>query len=155
MQHPIKRIGNNQVAANRDNPAPPQWPSYTGTSQFVGTSPSGRVTVYFDPTLGAPALQNAQNLVNDADRVVNANDTIFGTAGGPVSVIIFAVALGADEFAKRVGDGDSRQPEAPGDQAGSELLRVLRPCSDGPRGDFPRRPCRACSRHSFRRQSGL
>jgi hypothetical protein len=90
VQHPIKPIGNNEVAANRDNPAPPQWPSYTGTSQFVGTSPSGCVTVYFDPTLGAPAFQNAQHLVNDADWVVNANDTrIFGTAGGPVSVIIF------------------------------------------------------------------
>jgi hypothetical protein len=47
--------------------------------------------VYVDPTLGAPALQNAQDLVNDGDRVVNANDAIFGTTGGSVSVIIFAL----------------------------------------------------------------
>jgi hypothetical protein len=72
-------------------PTAPQWPSYTGDSQFVGTSPSGRVTVFADPTLGAPGLQNAQDLVNDADRVVAANDQIFGTTGGPVSVIIFAL----------------------------------------------------------------
>ena len=75
----------------RDAPIPPQWPSYIGTSQFVGTSPSGKVTVYVDPTLGQPGLTNAQDLVNDADRVVTANDAIFGTPGGPVSVIVFAL----------------------------------------------------------------
>jgi hypothetical protein len=72
-------------------PAPPKWPSYTGTSEFVGTSPSGRVTLYVDPTLGNPALQNAQDLIGDADRVMSANDALFGTTGGPVSVIIFAL----------------------------------------------------------------
>ena len=69
----------------------PAWPSYTGQSQLVGTSPSGRVTVYVDPTLGQAGVQNAQDLLNDADRVVNANDGIFGTTGGPVSVIVFAL----------------------------------------------------------------
>ena len=69
----------------------PAWPSYTGQSQLVGTSPSGRVTVYVDPTLGQPGLQNAQDLLNDADRVADANDGIFGTTGGPVSVIVFAL----------------------------------------------------------------
>ena len=74
----------------------PQWPSYLGTSQFVGTSPSGRVTVYVDPTLGAPALQNARDLLNDADRIANANDAIFGTTGGAVSVILFALGGATD-----------------------------------------------------------
>jgi hypothetical protein len=77
-------------------PPAPQWPSYQGTSQFVGTSPSGRATVYVDPTLGAPGLQNAQDLVNDADRVANANDAIFGTTGGAVSVVIFALGGATD-----------------------------------------------------------
>ena len=77
-------------------PSAPQWPSFQGTSQFVGTSPSGRITVYVDPTLGAPALQNAQDLVNDADRVASANDGIFGTTGGSVSVIIFALGGATD-----------------------------------------------------------
>src|SRR5215467_11452519 len=69
----------------------PAWPSYTGQSELVRTSPSGRVTVYVDPSLGQPGLQNAQDLVNDADRVVSENDQIFGTTGGPVSVIVFAL----------------------------------------------------------------
>src|SRR5580700_9921704 len=80
MSHPLRRA------------APvPQWPSYSGTSQYVGTSPARQVSVYVDPSLGAPALQNARDLVADADRVANANDAIFGTSGDPVSVIVFAL----------------------------------------------------------------
>lgn len=80
MSHPLRRA------------APvPQWPSYTGTSQYVGTSTTRQVSVYVDPSLGAPALQNAHDLVADADRVVNANDAIFGTSADPVSVIVFAL----------------------------------------------------------------
>jgi len=92
MHHPGKAVasGKKSVAAG-GNPAAPKWPSFKGHSQFVGTSPSGRATVYVDPTLGQAALQNAQDLVNDADRVVAANDAIFGTTGGPVSVIVFAL----------------------------------------------------------------
>jgi hypothetical protein len=80
MSHPLRRI----------NPAP-QWPSYTGTSHYVGTSSSTQVAVYVDPSLGDPALQNAKDLVSDADRVVKANNTIFGTPSEAVDVIIFAV----------------------------------------------------------------
>jgi hypothetical protein len=80
----------------RAGPAAPQWPSYQGTSQYVGTSASGRVAVYVDPTLGQPGLQNAQDLLNDADRVANANDSIFGTTGGNVSVIVFALGGATD-----------------------------------------------------------
>ena len=98
MQHPIKATstGKKSAAVHRDGPAAPQWPSFNGTSQFVGTSPSGRATVYVDPTLGDPALQNAQDLVNDADRVAAANDALFGTTGGPVSVIVFALGGATD-----------------------------------------------------------
>jgi hypothetical protein len=71
--------------------AVPAWPSYTGISQLVGTSPSGRVTIYVDPTLGGQGLQNAQDLLADADRVIMANDGIFGTSQGSVSVIVFAL----------------------------------------------------------------
>jgi hypothetical protein len=83
-------------AIKRATPVAPNWPSYQGTSEFVGISPSGRVTVFVDPSLGSPALQNAQDLVNDADRVVTANDQIFGTTGGPVSVIVFALGGATD-----------------------------------------------------------
>src|SRR5579863_7974529 len=74
----------------------PSWPSYKGTSQLVGSSPSGRVTVYVDASLGAQALTNAQDLVNDADRIVTANDGIFGTTGGHVNVIVFALGGATD-----------------------------------------------------------
>jgi hypothetical protein len=79
------------TTASRTEAVAPAWPSYTGTSQLVGTSPSGRVTVYVDPTLGQPGLQNAQDLLGDADRVAAANDAIFGTTGGSVSVVVFAL----------------------------------------------------------------
>lgn len=93
MSHPLRLPRN---ARARLASGAPQWPSYTGTSQLVGTSPSGRVTVYVDPSLGAPGLQNAQDLLNDADRVANANDAIFGTIGGAVSVIVFALGGATD-----------------------------------------------------------
>jgi hypothetical protein len=80
MSHPIRR----------SHPVP-QWPSYKGTSQYVGTSSVATVTVYVDPSLGDPALQNAKDLLVDADRVVTANDAIFGSSSDPVSVIIFAL----------------------------------------------------------------
>ncbi len=71
-------------------PTAPAWPSYTGTAQLVGTSAS-KVSVYVDPTLGNPALQNAQDLLAAADRVVQQNDAIFGISGGAVDVIVFAL----------------------------------------------------------------
>ena len=74
------------LAASSPSSAP-AWPSYQGTSQLVGTSLSGRVTIYVDPSLGQKALQNAQDLLDDSDRIVTANDGMFGTTGGPVSVI--------------------------------------------------------------------
>jgi hypothetical protein len=93
MNHRLKptRPEKKPVTIKRDAQSVPAWPSYTGTSQLVGTSPSGRVTVYVDPTLGQDGLQNAQDLVNDADRVATANDGIFGTTGGNVNVIVFAM----------------------------------------------------------------
>lgn len=99
MQHhriQATSIAQRARAARASGPAAPQWPSYQGTSQFVGSSPNGRVNVYVDPTLGSAALQNAQDFVNDADRVVSANDAIFGTTGGAVSVIIFALGGATD-----------------------------------------------------------
>jgi hypothetical protein len=70
--------------------AAPAWPGYSGTAQLVGTSSSG-VSVYVDPTLGSQALQNAQDLLGTADRVVQQNNAIFGITGGPVDVIVFAL----------------------------------------------------------------
>jgi hypothetical protein len=80
VSHPIRRVT-----------ATPQWPSYTGVSHYIGTSPTTQVAVYVDPTLGDPAMQNGKDLVADADRVVKANNAIFGTPSQPVNVIVFAL----------------------------------------------------------------
>jgi len=93
--HPIKAT-HHKKKPPKNGPAAPAWPSYRGTSEFVGTSASGRVTVYVDPSLAQQGQQNAQDLLNDGDRVANANDVIFGTVGGPVSVIVFALGGATD-----------------------------------------------------------
>jgi len=80
MNHPLLRAT-----------AAPAWPSYQGTAFFAGMSPRRRVAVYVDPSLGEPAMQNARDLLADADRVADGNDAIFGTPGAPVSVILFAL----------------------------------------------------------------
>ncbi|MBV9343894.1 MAG: hypothetical protein JOZ03_02780 [Gammaproteobacteria bacterium] len=74
----------------------PSWPSYTGTAQYVGTSTRFGVSVYVDPTLGAPGQKNATDLLADADRVVTANDGFFGTPSQPVNVIVFALGGATD-----------------------------------------------------------
>lgn len=79
-----------------NDPSPPTWPSYAGTSEYVGTSKNGRVAVFVDPSLGTPGLQNAQDLVADADRVVAMNDATFGTSSGSVAVIVFALGGATD-----------------------------------------------------------
>ena len=82
------------AARKKKSPAP-HWPSYRGKSQLVGTSAS-HVTVYVDPSLGAPALQNAHDLLAAADSVVKQNNTFFGITGGAVDVILFALAGATD-----------------------------------------------------------
>lgn len=98
MNHRIKPPHSQKkpVTIKRDAQGTPAWPSFQGNAQLVGTSPSGRVTVYVDSSLGNQAMQNAQDLLNDADRVATANDGIFGTTGGDVSVIVFALGGATD-----------------------------------------------------------
>jgi hypothetical protein len=91
--HPLRK---SPTTARRASPNVPPWPSYAGTSQLVGTSPSGLVTVFVDPTLGPPGMQNAHDLLDDADRIVAANDAFFGTNAEPVSVIVFALGGATD-----------------------------------------------------------
>ena len=97
MHHSLKPAAVSRIGGGpKRAAAAPKWPSYTGASQLVGVSPSGRVTVYVDPSLGAPGEQNATDLLSDADRVADANDVIFGTTGGNVSVIVFALGGATD-----------------------------------------------------------
>ena len=84
LRPPRARVARDAAAAT------PAWPSYTGTAELVGTS-SSIVTVYVDPSLGDPALQNARDLLGAADQVVQHNNAIFGATGGAVEVIVFAL----------------------------------------------------------------
>jgi hypothetical protein len=84
LRPPLPRI------PSAPSPTIPAWPSFTGSSQLVGTSSSG-VSVYVDPTLGNQALQNAEALLAAADRVVEQNNAIFGITGGAVDAIVFAL----------------------------------------------------------------
>ncbi len=83
----------------------------------MGTSSSG-VTVYVDPSLGAQGMQNAQDLLSDADRVVKDNNAIFGITGGPVDVIVFALGGqtdgtgGADHSACNFTTGNAIEVDA-------------------------------------------
>jgi len=77
-------------------PQPPSWPSYQGTSSYVGSASSGRVHVFVDPSLGAEGLQNASDLVLDSDRIVAFNDGVFATSAGEVFVIVFALGGATD-----------------------------------------------------------
>ena len=90
-RHPLVPPGVTPVPTPTERVAAgPAWPTYRGTAQLVGTSTSG-VTIYVDPSLGQSGLQNAQGLLADADRVVQANNTIFNITGQPVDVIVFAL----------------------------------------------------------------
>jgi hypothetical protein len=91
--------------------------------------------VFVDPTLGQPARQNAQDLVDDADRVVAANDKIFGTTGGPVSVIVFALNGATDGTggADHMGCNYSQDTAIGGGGAcGAESAWALRNASNFP-----------------------
>ncbi len=52
-QHALKKP---MAGLQAETPTAPQWPSFTGTSQIVGVSPSARVIVFVDPTLGDVCL---------------------------------------------------------------------------------------------------
>jgi hypothetical protein len=44
-----------------------------------------------DPTVGSQGVQNAQDLLAAAERVVAQHNAIFGITGGAVNVIVFAL----------------------------------------------------------------
>jgi hypothetical protein len=96
MRHPLRSTALHRQIAAASTPGAPRWPTYGGVSKLVGASPSGRVRVFVDPTLGAAGLANAQALLADADRVASANDALFGTVGGAVAVIVFALGGATD-----------------------------------------------------------
>src|SRR3979490_2339054 len=85
-----------ETAMNANRAVGIHWPSFQGQAGLVGTSQSGRVTVYVDPTLGQPGQQNAHDLLADADRVVRGLHRADGAAAGRVNVIVFALGGATD-----------------------------------------------------------
>jgi hypothetical protein len=77
-------------------PSEPSWPSFPGGATFVGSTSDARVSVWYDASLGAPGLANAQALLADAPRIVTANDGIFGKPSGHTDVVVFALGGATD-----------------------------------------------------------
>jgi len=60
-------------------------------TQLVGTTPDGRTTVYFDPSLGQPGADLAQGMLARASDTYSRCQLFFGVSGQPVNIIIAAV----------------------------------------------------------------
>jgi IPT/TIG domain len=68
----------------------PKWVNFSGTARRIGVTTSGRVTVYIDAAFSA-AMQNATDLLRNADSIVKANDELFDSRGSSVNVLIWAL----------------------------------------------------------------
>jgi hypothetical protein len=65
-------------------------------AQLVGTSPDGKVKVYYDPSLGQPGADLAQQFLAEAADTYSASQAYFNVPGDPVNVIIAAVGGATD-----------------------------------------------------------
>ena len=73
----------------------PAWPSFQGNAVKLGTSPGG-ITIYYDSTLPAAGLANAQDLLAQADSLAGQTAAIFGQPVNPCNVIVFALGGATD-----------------------------------------------------------
>src|SRR5262245_13852669 len=60
-------------------------------TQQVGTTHDGRITLYYDPSLGPAGRQVAQAILPQLDRLFTDNDAMFGTVGKAGNIIIAAL----------------------------------------------------------------
>jgi hypothetical protein len=60
-------------------------------TQLVGATPDGKVTVYYDPSLGQPGAQLAQQVLTTVAKTYADCQMFFNTPGEPINVIIAAV----------------------------------------------------------------
>jgi hypothetical protein len=77
--------------ANRRRVAALQAAGFDFPTQLVGTTPDGNVTVYYDPSLGQPAADLANQIFSMAARTYSDCQAFFNVAGQPVNVILAAV----------------------------------------------------------------
>ena len=90
LRLPPRRVSVQPKKLDTD-PVPPPWPSFQGDATYVGTSGTGRCHVFYDASLGTDGLTNAQDLVNDADRVIALNDAFFAASQGETFVLVYAL----------------------------------------------------------------
>ncbi len=57
----------------------------------IGTTPDGMVTVYYDPSLGAPGTALAQQVLASGSKVYADCQRFFATPGKPVNVVLAAL----------------------------------------------------------------
>jgi hypothetical protein len=66
----VKDVPPSSLGALPMPPQPPQWLNFRGTSQFVGTSASGNVTVFVDAAIASQGVQNARDLLRSSDKTL-------------------------------------------------------------------------------------
>lgn len=65
-------------------------------TQLAGSTPDGNTTVYYDPSLGQPAVDVAQQLLQNAAPTFADVASFFALPGSPVNVIIAALGGSTD-----------------------------------------------------------
>jgi hypothetical protein len=66
-------------------------PAFDFPTQLVGATPDGKVTIYYDPSLGVPGDQLAQQVLITVAKTYADCQTFFNISGQPINVIIAAV----------------------------------------------------------------
>src|ERR1700674_793464 len=78
-------------ANRRRRAAEPKAAAFDFPTQLVGTTPDGNVTVYYDPSLGQPGADLADQLFARVATTYSDCQAFFNVPGQPVNVIIAAV----------------------------------------------------------------
>jgi hypothetical protein len=90
LLHPHKRASSlgRHYANVRARVSRRQADQFDFPAQLVGTSPDGNVTVYYDPSLGQPGAELAQQVLAEAGGSYSSSQAFFNIAGQHVNVII-------------------------------------------------------------------
>jgi hypothetical protein len=79
-------------------------------TELVGSTPDGKVTLYYDPQLGAPGKDLAEKVFAMAEKTFADCQNFFGIAGQPVNVIIAPLNHATDGSAGAYHAGCSFNP---------------------------------------------
>jgi hypothetical protein len=91
LLHPHERAASlARYHANRRGPPTAPHP-FDFPTQQVGVTPDGNVTVYFDPSLGAPGSELSRQILDRAAQTYADSQAFFNVAEQPIRVIIAAV----------------------------------------------------------------